>query len=144
MNDTVSLEIRSYINTDTHSLCEVWNAHHAGLVDGSISSLHFELAVLAKPYFVAKDLLVAMDGDVIRGFLHLANGSSADLTETDCKRGVLSALCVTPSSDESEIAARCAASGHQRHRNHTGLDSGLVWPDCWVWQANSIWNDVGR
>ena len=105
MNDTVSLEIRSYINTDTHSLCEVWNAHHAGLVDGSISSLHFELAVLAKPYFVAKDLLVAMDGDVIRGFLHLANGSSADLTETDCKRGVLSALCVTPSSDESEIAA---------------------------------------
>ena len=105
MNDTVSLEIRSYINTDTHSICEVWNAHHAGLAVGSISSMHFELAVLAKPYFVAEDLLVALDQGVMRGFLHLSKGSTPDLTEVDSERGVLSALCVVPSLDEAEIAA---------------------------------------
>jgi hypothetical protein len=104
-DDTVSLEIRSFINTDTHSLCEVWNAHHAGLAVGKISSMHFELAVLAKPYFVAEDLLVALDGGVMRGFLHLSSGSLAELTEADSKRGVLSALCVVPGSDEAEVAA---------------------------------------
>ena len=67
--------------------------------------MHFELAALAKPYFVAEDLLVAVDDGAMRGILHLSNASTPDLTETDRKRGVLSALCVVPSDNDAEIAA---------------------------------------
>ena len=101
----VAIVIRSYLNTDTASICQIWNAHHAGLAVGPIATMHFELAVLAKSYFVAEDLLVAVDDGLIRGFLHLSYGSTADLADADNKRGVLSALCVVPGTDESEIAA---------------------------------------
>lgn len=67
--------------------------------------MHFELAVLAKPYFVAEDLLIAVEDDVMQGFLHLSNASAIDLADTDHQRGVLSALCVTPGANEAEVAA---------------------------------------
>ncbi len=108
------IAIRSYKNTDTHSICQVWNAHHTGLAVGPITPLHFELAVLAKPYFDADKLLVAVEGNVIRGFLHLSNGTTSDLTEVDCKRGVLSALCIVPSVDENEIAAELLSAADQQ------------------------------
>ena len=109
----VAIAIRSYRNTDTASICRVWNAHHAGLGVGPISSMHFELAALAKPYFVAEDLLVAMEDEVMRGFLHLSSASTSDLTETDSNRGVLSALCVVPSENEAEIAAALLSRADQ-------------------------------
>lgn len=105
MTNPVAIAIRSYRNTDTASICEVWNGHHTGLAVGPISSIHFELTVLAKPYFVAENLLVATENDVMRGFLHLSNATTADLAEADFKRGVLCALCVVPGEDEAEIAA---------------------------------------
>ncbi len=66
--------------------------------------MHFELAALAKPYFAAHDLLVAIVDDEVRGFLHLSNASSTDLMESDIHRGVLSALCVIPGDDDEEVA----------------------------------------
>ncbi len=80
---------------------------------GPISALHFELAVLAKPYFVNENLLLAIREDVLVGFVHIAHASSADLTETDATRGVLAALCVIPSIDEAEIAAELLSSADQ-------------------------------
>ena len=109
----MAIAIRSYRNTDTDSICKVWNAHHAGLGAGPISSLHFELAVLAKPYFVGKDLLVATVDDELQGFLHLSNASAADLTDTDSQRGVLSALCVAPGEYEDDIAAALLSRADQ-------------------------------
>lgn len=103
------IAIRSFKNTDTSSICKVWNAHHAELAVGAISALHFELAVLAKPYFVAENLLLAIEDEVVVGFLHLAHASSADLSETDTTRGVLAALCIVPSPDEAEIAEELLA-----------------------------------
>lgn len=128
----MAIAIRSYRNTDTASICEVWNAHHSGLAVGPISSIHFELAVLAKPYFVAENLLVATDDDVIRGFLHFANASTADLTEADATRGVLSALCVVPGEDEAEIAAALLLRADQLLVNSavTSCASRLMPPDC--------------
>lgn len=67
--------------------------------------MHFELAVLAKPYFVAEDLLIAVEDDVMQGFLHLSNATTPDLADTEHQRGVLSALCVTPGANEAEVAA---------------------------------------
>ncbi|MDX1925412.1 MAG: hypothetical protein SFV81_02765 [Pirellulaceae bacterium] len=101
----MAIAIRSYRNTDSASICKVWNAHHGGLGVGPITPLHFELAALAKPYFLATDLLVATVDDEMQGFLHLSHASSADLTEADKNRGVLSALCVTPCENEEAIAA---------------------------------------
>lgn len=101
----MAIEIRSFINTDIHAICQVWNAHHAGQSVGPISATHFELAVLAKPYFAADEFLVATEGPTIQGFLHLARATNQDLTDCDLQRGVLSALCIAPSPDEDSIAA---------------------------------------
>lgn len=75
--------------------------------------MHFELAVLAKPYFVASDLLVATVDDELQGILHLSNASLLDLTDLDCNRGVLSALCVAPGESEAEIAAALLSRADQ-------------------------------
>lgn len=105
--------IRSYKNTDTHSICKIWNAHHAELNVGAISSLHFELAVLAKPYFVAENLLLAFRDETPVGFLHVAHASSIDLTDIDTSRGVLAAMCIVPSAEEADVAAKLLSAADQ-------------------------------
>ncbi len=94
--------------------------------------MHFELAALAKPYFVAEDLLVAVESEVVRGFLHLSNASTADLTDTDSSRGVLSALCIEPSGNEAEIAAALLLHADKRlaESGITSCASRPMPPDC--------------
>ena len=99
---------------------------------GPITSLHFELTVLAKPYFAAENLLVLTVAEEMRGFLHLANASTADLTDTDCQRAVLSALCVMPGDDEAKIAAHLLAYADelQTKRGVQACATRPLPPDC--------------
>ena len=126
------IAIRSYKNTDTHSICQVWNAHHAGLSVGPITPLHFELAVLAKPYFDPSSLLMAVDGDEVRGFVHVSHRSTPDLTDVDEKRGVLSALCVVPHDEDAEVATVLLNAADALNAK-TGISSCIsrpMPPDC--------------
>jgi hypothetical protein len=132
VNIPVAIAIRSYRNTDSASICRVWNAHHTGLGVGRISSLHFELTALAKPYFAADDLLVATVDGELQGFLHLSSASSADMTEADSTRGVLSALCIAPGENENELAAALLKRADQvlHAAGVTSCTTRPMPPDC--------------
>jgi GNAT superfamily N-acetyltransferase len=101
----VPIEVRPYQNTDTACLCRVFRAHQqaAGwLVE--VTPLSLEICVLAKPYFDAQLLVVAVLEGRVSGFAHLAYAPTEDLLGLDSGRGVISALYVEPGPEEQMLA----------------------------------------
>lgn len=100
------ITLRSFRNTDTSSLCAIWNEHHADLgLECEIDPLRFELFSLAKPYFEPENLLIAEDQTGrIQGFLHFGPISNDDLSNTAMDEIAVFALCVRPDPDEDRVA----------------------------------------
>ncbi len=115
----MSLLIRAFQNTDTQSLCRVFNSHHEAVgLPGGIVPLSLELCVLAKPYFESPCLLVAEDNQRIVGFAQVGFEPDRTLQSLNSAAAVMSALCVEPSSEDFAIgqilieeAARAAVAG---------------------------------
>lgn len=78
-------------------------------MDSIIKPISFELSVLAKPYFDAKFLFVAVEENRIVGFAHLGFPPTRDYRDLDMQQSILCCLCVIPHSNEAEIAAELLA-----------------------------------
>jgi GNAT superfamily N-acetyltransferase len=128
----LAIDIRSFCNTDTDAICEIWNSHHAESVDGQLTPVAFELSVLAKPYFDHRDLQLAIVDGVPKGFVHMAAATNAAQSDVDPARGVLSALCVAPDTQEANIAALLLAKADTwlRERCLTQCFTRPLPPNC--------------
>ncbi len=97
--------IRTFRNTDISAFCKVWNAHYGDLgADCRIAPIQLELATLAKPYFVAEDLLVAEYDEQPVGFLHLSPILSDDWQAPRSDLAAIAALCIVPCDGEETVA----------------------------------------
>lgn len=112
----MAIELRSFRNTDTETVCRVWNAHHADSLFGQLTPTAFELSVLAKPYFNADELLLATVRGECKGFLHWSYASNASQTEVDPDCGVVSALCVVPDAEGNAVASALVARAQEAMR----------------------------
>ena len=113
--DNVSLDIRTYRNTDGPELCAVFSAHYqaAGL-PCTMTPLSLELCILAKAFFSPAQMLVAeKDGQVV-GFLLLGFEPEDPLLTASSTRAVVSSLCVRPCEQEDRIASELLASSVSR------------------------------
>lgn len=110
----MSLDIRSYRNTDASALCAVYAAHyHAAGLPGLLTPLSLELCVLAKPFFSPAQLLVAEQDGVVVGFILIGFEPEIDLLATSSTHACISALCVTNIPNEDEVATQLLASVEQ-------------------------------
>lgn len=100
----MAIEIRTFRNDDTAALCSVWNAHHGLRPQSIINPLQFELSVLAKPYFLSQELLLAIDDRRPVGLLHLGKSGSLDNYDAGQPPDVVAAFCIEPRGDEEAIA----------------------------------------
>jgi hypothetical protein len=107
----VSVDIRSYRNTDSQALCRVFNAHYQAVgLSCVLTPLSLELCVLAKPYFVPELLLVAEVDGTVAGFAQLGFAPDATLQTLSTTQAILSALCVPVQPNSTEIAAQLIAA----------------------------------
>ncbi len=102
--------IRTFRNTDVAAICKVWNAHYGDLgAECRLTPLQLELATLAKPYFMAKDLLVAEHDEQVVGFLHLSPVPNGDSSEVSVNEAAIAALCCVPCDGEGTVASTLLA-----------------------------------
>lgn len=119
----MSLLIRAYQNTDTQSLCRVFNSHYEAVgLPSAIVPLSLELCVLSKPYFESKYLLVAEQDAQVVGFTQLGFEPAESLQTIGSEAAVMSALCVEPGPEDFvvgqvlvEEAMRTLADSGARH-----------------------------
>ncbi len=123
----MAIALRSFRNTDTSAICHVWNEHHAHHPACKITPLQFELAVLAKPYFDADQLLVAEVDEEVRGFVHYFASDTAGGPRTAERLSILSALCVVPSDDEAAYA-EILLDESERRQIECGALGGITKP----------------
>ena len=98
--------LRSFLNTDTPVLTKIWNQHHASIGSNSATTVSiWDTAVLSKPYFDARELVLAVDplnGPV--GFVHYGFVGNRGLEHLSKDHSAIHALCVLPGPDEDRIA----------------------------------------
>jgi GNAT superfamily N-acetyltransferase len=103
----VTVAIELFRNTDLPAICEIWNQHHR--VSGHQEQLaidRMELFVPSKLFFDARLLLLAKIDDRPVGFIHLCPIPNAQFLDAKLGELAIAALCVVPSENEQEIAAK--------------------------------------
>ncbi len=133
--------IRSFLNTDTPWLAQLWSAHHAAAHSPSTCSVSvWDQCILSKPYFDRDELAVAVDTqNRVVGFIHFGTGG-----QSRTLRGapaLIHKLCIAPQDNEDELAHRllvhaleqlgnsgatdCYALGsYERHAFYLGVSDG--------------------
>jgi hypothetical protein len=112
--------IRTFRNTDVAALCKVWNAHFGDLgFDCRLNPLQLELICLAKPYFIAQDLLIAEYDQQIVGFLHLGPVGRSDLMDVQPDVMAIAALCIVPCDSEGQVAQALLQRAEQAMRGRS-------------------------
>jgi predicted N-acetyltransferase YhbS len=116
----VSFSIRHFRNTDTAHLTRIWNLHHsASRSCDPISNSVFDACVIAKPFFVAEDLLILEDDGSPVGFVHVGYGGNEAKSNIDHQNAMLSCLCVEPHRDEESIADNLIQAAIGRIEQHS-------------------------
>jgi ribosomal protein S18 acetylase RimI-like enzyme len=125
------ISYRSFRNSDTPLLVEVWRAQPPtrGLAQ-PVSVEIFEQIVLAKPYFENKGLILALDDGKAAGFVHAGFGPSDDGTNLNCRFGVTSLLLARPDYQQTEIGPELLARSEKylRERGAQVLYAGGIRP----------------
>ncbi len=63
----------------------------------------FEQRVLSKPYFDAKGLIIAEQGDQVVGFVHCGFGPNSDGSDIDMSRGIICILLTAADADKQKV-----------------------------------------
>lgn len=84
--------------------------------------------MLAKTYFEREGLILAEEGNVVRGFVHAALGPTADGSKLDPAAACISMLCVSPGEQQGAIAAALIekAEAYLRSRGATRVAAGEI------------------
>ena len=103
------IEYRSFLNTDPPLLVDIWR--HQPPFRGQVSAVSrviLDNHVFAKPYFDAAGLILALKSESNQttpiGFVHAGFDANEDLSDLNCKVGVISQLKVVPGENENEVA----------------------------------------
>ena len=98
--------IRSFLNTDTPALAQLWHDHHAAFHSKSVCPISvWDQCVLSKPFFNSNELLLAINAaKVAIGFVHFGFSSNTDGSRASDSSAILHKICVTPHADEDAIA----------------------------------------
>lgn len=98
------IEYRSFLNTDLPGVVKVWRQQrpHRAFSQSMFNDL-FERLVLSKPIFDPKGLIVALQNDVIVGFVHCSFGPTEDRQDLDQSNGILSILLTAPGPQKAEV-----------------------------------------
>ena len=105
----MSISIRQFSNRDSASVCEVWEEHHdeLGLPCG-LTPRQLEMAILAKPYFVADDLRVAVDDSTgaVLGWLLCEPDLKREIEPSNacCNSLVVDTCCVRTRPGDAAVA----------------------------------------
>ena len=101
---------RHFRNSDPPGLCAVWRSQPA--LHGRcqpLTPLLFEPLVLAKPYFDARGLIVAVEHDKIVGFAHAGFGAAEDRSQICRDMGVVCTVLALPHPQHDEICTALLA-----------------------------------
>ena len=110
----MTLTVRHYRNTDAAEICTVWNSHHELLGPFlPLTPMHLEIFVLAKQYFDAQNLLLVENESRVEGFIQLAQ-TSIDGLEDQATKISASSICIRPSEDEEQVAAKLIEAACER------------------------------
>ncbi len=125
------IRYRAFRNSDPPALVDIWRSQ--GQLRPLVQPLSLtllETLVLSKPYFDRQGLIVATDGEVPIGFVHVGFGPNEDQTEISTEMGVISVLMVHPHQQRSGIEAELLARGeaYLQSRGATLLYAGEVRP----------------
>ena len=87
---------RPFLNTDIPLITEIWRSHQPlrGLVH-SISASSLEQHILSKPYFDRRGLILAIDGNLPLGFVHVGFGANEQKNDVCRETAVVSMLMVS-------------------------------------------------
>ena len=123
----MAIRIRTFLNTDTPHLAQLWRQHHeaAGLRSSCPSNV-WEYCILAKPYFDSNTLWIALDEDRPIGFLHATYAGNIQRSDLDPHIRLVNSLCVQPCEQEFEIARRLLEEASTFLRSTGDLSSDIV------------------
>ncbi|MCH2212924.1 MAG: GNAT family N-acetyltransferase [Fuerstiella sp.] len=121
------VDFRTFQNTDPPRLLQLWDSSNLGpsAAEGFPSDV-LELAVFSRPYFDRNGLILAtVDGAVV-GMVHAGFSATADESELDFSRGVISSLIVQPQYRRRKIGRRLIdeAESYLRSRGAREITAG--------------------
>ncbi|WP_164101736.1 hypothetical protein [Candidatus Laterigemmans baculatus] len=133
------ISIRPFQNIDVPAVCRLWNAHRAELqLSADLSPLTLEVAVLSRPFFDSRQLLIAREGKAALGFVHWMFAA-----ETPDK-AVVANLAVPAGSRREEVAERLlqAATEAAAADGAKTIALGQA-PDDWTGYAGAAVHGLG-
>jgi ribosomal protein S18 acetylase RimI-like enzyme len=115
----VNLRIRPFRNTDPPALVRLWNVALTGRGAAILPNVNcLELAVLARPYFESKGLLLAeCDGQIV-GFVHAGFGPDSTGQRISYERGVICVLAVHPEWRRQGVGTQLLRQAETYLRQH--------------------------
>ena len=106
------LHYRPFLNTDVPLLIEIWKKQsQIRPLTTVLTRQHLDQIVLAKPYFQADGLIMALDDDKPLGFAHFGFGPTECQTELDYSTAVLAQIRVVDCDVRDAVAADLIAKG---------------------------------
>ncbi len=99
------IEYRSFLNTDPPALIDIWqNQPPMRCLASVLSHADLDQMVLAKPYFDAAGLILAVDDGKPVGFVHAGFGPAPGWGGVDESVGIISQLRVINSDQAAEVS----------------------------------------
>ena len=91
------VDFRTFHNSDPPRLLKLWHTSNLGpsAAEGFPCNI-LELAVYSRPYFDRKGLILATDAGEVVAMVHAGFSATADESQLDFSRGVISSLVVLP------------------------------------------------
>ena len=98
--------IRSFLNTDTPYLANLWHEHHAVFHSKSACPISvWDQCILSKPFFHANELAIALDStNKPLGFIHFGFASNPEGSNASDTAAIVHKICIAPHAVEDTIA----------------------------------------
>ena len=121
------VEYRSFRNNDPPRLLQLLREANLGRGFAPAASIyHYDLAVMALPYFEPAGLIVASEDDRLVGFVHAGFGFQEHHRELDHSQGVISSIVVHPDHQRSGVATELLkrAEDYLKQKGATHIQAG--------------------
>ena len=105
---------RTFLNTDLPGIVNVWKQQRPQrAIAQTMFANQMECCVLAKPFFDANGLILAIQGSTILGFVHCGFGPNKDKSDLDFDRGIICLLLTVDGKNQLEVCRQLIEQGEQ-------------------------------